>query len=568
MQQEEAARVGGKHVKQARNWSTARVHRSELCWASCAGTAIFMSMEDNQSGVSADVGDSGAVDDFEFGALALDEGDIEGDLYAPTPVASTTSATRRWDAGDKAATESLKVDDSNTVSQAATGADADDDCGGGGGGGDEDNDDDVIVRLPEREDENYIPLHTSSEPYSHSADAHTYLADQKIPALLEWLTATVVRAKSSDVLYCIRNVTASKRAELLNNAGCYGPDSIVHALKDTYTQASDSRGNENPFDRDGRPRVQSGTASTSPVRAESSSGDGSAPAAADNQEGASSVVDSDSSSTRNVRARAPQVLHLKLTYFSQRGRCDLPWILAALSGVPFEMNWTNWDDFDAIRDRLPFEKLPILEVQSRGSHGMKEETTVAETVAISRFLASLGSGEDCLLPDDPLDRAAMDSLVTNLHRFVCTIELVTAESTEVQDEAFKAITTVRLPPCLDVVERRLSGSRGAIALATSHAHGGTVSEPAAVSSENAEEGKSAEHATVSAQDGFLCGSRLCWGDLALFCEISLLFRWGATPQTLFGERHPLVRQWFTKVGQHPRVHSFVEENWRGKELRW
>ena len=54
----------------------------------------------------------------------------------------------------------------------------------------------------------------------------------------------------------------------------------------------------------------------------------------------------------------------------------------------------------------------------------------------------------------------------------------------------------------------------------------------------------------------------------MFVELDLLMRWGATTQTLFGDTFPRLREWHTKVAAVPAVKAFVDENWKGKELRW
>eukprot|EP00750_Incisomonas_marina_P005366 INCI13923.1.p1 GENE.INCI13923.1~~INCI13923.1.p1 ORF type:complete len:460 (-),score=68.95 INCI13923.1:546-1925(-) len=434
-----------------------------------------------------------------------------------------------------------------------------------------------------------IPLHSSSDPLSHSADAHTYVADQKIQVVLEWLAATVVRDKPSDVLYHIRNVAALTHRELEARKGAeYTPQAFLEALGETYTKVSDLRDNDNEIDEQGRP-----------LRAK--------PWMKQNNKQQSATGDRQNQAPRSM-SRPAGLEKVTLTYFSHRGHCDLPWMLAALSGVPFEMRWVTWDEFvgggeqeaeqpGGVRQAAPFGQLPILDVLMRdATTGVDETVIISETAAISRFLATvggflprhIGQGRSVGLADG--DVAAMDSLVEQLGNVVRTAELLTASSTEEQDAAFQDILENRLPPILKAVNHRLSlasletdrGLAHVVALGTGVrtqplSNGKRLQGQESLTSSIVAAGEvGRKGGEVSAQNPpekcsrlFLCGDELCWGDLALFSEIDLLLRWGATPHTLF-ERAGLaqVQAWHSRVSRAPQVAEFVERNWAGRELRW
>ena len=388
-----------------------------------------------------------------------------------------------------------------------------------------------------------IPLHCSEEPMSFTADAETYLAHRKVPELLEWVASNILHHQPPDVLSFVRNLTALQHSKFSvpedgNTAGGQGKPIFQTSVSDhvsllhkSYVAFSDSRNNENETDHQGHPLLKSTTKQNTGAQAES-------------------------------MPNFTSVQHLKLTYFSHRGRCDLPWILMALNknkDMESEINWVSWDEFSAggLREQTPFGQLPILEVTMKDEESeTTSPVTLAETVAISRYLAKIGG----FLPTSPIDAAAMDSLVTRLATRLRTIELVTASTAEKQDTQYNDIITNRLPLVLASVEHRMRRPHGNTAPGLLH----NVTS----STDEQPRGSSSPLLTNRSARKFLCGARLTWADLALFCDVDLLFRWGASPETLQFSKYTHVAAWFARVAAMKDVKTFVDEHWEGKEIRW
>ncbi|CAI4229822.1 unnamed protein product [Auanema sp. JU1783] len=72
------------------------------------------------------------------------------------------------------------------------------------------------------------------------------------------------------------------------------------------------------------------------------------------------------------------MVHYKLTYFSIRGLAETVRQLFHLAGVPFEDQRVTMEEFQALKKTLPFEQLPVLEVDGQ---------VICQTNAILRYLA-------------------------------------------------------------------------------------------------------------------------------------------------------------------------------------
>ena len=380
-----------------------------------------------------------------------------------------------------------------------------------------------------------IPLHADSEPISYTADASTYLADQKIPVLLEYLASNAIAKKPPDVPYFIRNLVADALVKLGPKAD---PSQFVSLLNETYINASDSRDNNNEIDSEGKP-----------LR----------PAAREPEVLSKGEQQRLQAAERHKRM-PPYVQHLKLTYFSHRGRADLAWMLVAMckhaNVVDVELVWMQYDDFEGAKDAFPFARLPVLDVRTVDEHDIEETFTVAESGAISRFLASIAG----YLPVDDASIVAADSLVERFRDCLRSNELLTASSTEEQNSVFEDITNNRIPSVLNHVEGRLRRATPEI-LPTSSKHSET--------NDTGPDSETSSRPSTAAPPPpvFLCGSQVTWADLALYCEIDLLVRWGTKHAELFQAR-PNFAAWFKRVDELPQVRDFVAENWEGKEVRW
>ncbi|CAI4220885.1 unnamed protein product, partial [Auanema sp. JU1783] len=72
------------------------------------------------------------------------------------------------------------------------------------------------------------------------------------------------------------------------------------------------------------------------------------------------------------------MVHYKLTYFNARGFADVARQLFHLAETPFEDVRLNWEEFLAIKSTLPFEQMPVLEVDGQ---------VIPQSTAIARYLA-------------------------------------------------------------------------------------------------------------------------------------------------------------------------------------
>lgn len=68
----------------------------------------------------------------------------------------------------------------------------------------------------------------------------------------------------------------------------------------------------------------------------------------------------------------------KVIYFDSRGRGELPRLLFHAAGVPFEDVRLTKEEFQAMKPTLPFEQLPVLEVDGK---------IYAQTLGIATYLA-------------------------------------------------------------------------------------------------------------------------------------------------------------------------------------
>ncbi|XP_029440758.1 hematopoietic prostaglandin D synthase [Rhinatrema bivittatum] len=95
----------------------------------------------------------------------------------------------------------------------------------------------------------------------------------------------------------------------------------------------------------------------------------------------------------------------KLTYFNLRGRAEIARYIFAFSGIKYEDNRLQRADWLTIKSTIPFEKIPILEVDGIILH---------QSLAIGRFLAK----ETGLAGKTHLEQAQVDAIVDSIDDFI------------------------------------------------------------------------------------------------------------------------------------------------------
>ncbi|EYC01072.1 hypothetical protein Y032_0110g141 [Ancylostoma ceylanicum] len=91
------------------------------------------------------------------------------------------------------------------------------------------------------------------------------------------------------------------------------------------------------------------------------------------------------------------MVHYKLTYFDIRGAGECARQILALGGQEFEDNRLAKEDFAALKPKMPFGQVPVLEVDGK---------QLAQSMAICRYLARQLN----LAGKTPFDEALVDSL--------------------------------------------------------------------------------------------------------------------------------------------------------------
>uniref|UniRef100_A0A8C4RM94 glutathione transferase n=1 Tax=Erpetoichthys calabaricus TaxID=27687 RepID=A0A8C4RM94_ERPCA len=98
----------------------------------------------------------------------------------------------------------------------------------------------------------------------------------------------------------------------------------------------------------------------------------------------------------------------KLTYFNMRGRAELARYIFAYAGMKYEDIRVEWKDWPEIKQTIPFEKLPIMEVDG---------IIIPQSLAIARYLAK----ETGLAGATNLEEAQTDALVDCMNDFTIMI---------------------------------------------------------------------------------------------------------------------------------------------------
>ncbi|XP_043916994.1 hematopoietic prostaglandin D synthase [Protopterus annectens] len=92
----------------------------------------------------------------------------------------------------------------------------------------------------------------------------------------------------------------------------------------------------------------------------------------------------------------------KLTYFNLRGRAETARYIFAFAGISYEDNRIEFADWPTLKPKIPFRKLPVLEVDG---------TFIHQSLAIARYIAR----ETGLDGKSSLEKAQVDALADTIN---------------------------------------------------------------------------------------------------------------------------------------------------------
>jgi glutathione S-transferase len=140
---------------------------------------------------------------------------------------------------------------------------------------------------------------------------------------------------------------------------------------------------------------------------------------------------------------------LVLNYFDFDGsRGETARIALHLAGIPFEDRRIAQKDWPAQRDRMPFQALPVLEVDG---------TQIAQSNTINRYVGKLAG----LYPKDDLQAARVDEVMDAVEDISTKIgQTMRMEDAAAKRAAREALVAGPLPRYLQQVEARLKAGGG------------------------------------------------------------------------------------------------------------
>ncbi|XP_039607053.1 hematopoietic prostaglandin D synthase-like isoform X3 [Polypterus senegalus] len=121
----------------------------------------------------------------------------------------------------------------------------------------------------------------------------------------------------------------------------------------------------------------------------------------------------------------------KLTYFNMRGRAELARYIFAYAGMKYEDIRVEWKDWPEIKQTIPFEKLPIMEVDG---------IIIPQSLAIARYLAK----ETGLAGATSLEEAQTDALVDCMNDFTIMIPW-NEKNKEVKEKQIEELFLIHSP---------------------------------------------------------------------------------------------------------------------------
>ncbi|XP_020864072.1 hematopoietic prostaglandin D synthase isoform X1 [Phascolarctos cinereus] len=123
--------------------------------------------------------------------------------------------------------------------------------------------------------------------------------------------------------------------------------------------------------------------------------------------------------------------HYKLIYFNMRGRAEIIRYLFAYLDIPYEDHRISQDDWPAVKQTVPFGKIPILEVDGVPLH---------QSLAIGRFLARKAG----LAGKTELERCQVDAIIDTLDDFMSRFPWAEKKQ-DIKDQMFNELLTNDAP---------------------------------------------------------------------------------------------------------------------------
>jgi len=139
---------------------------------------------------------------------------------------------------------------------------------------------------------------------------------------------------------------------------------------------------------------------------------------------------------------------LVLTYFDfDGGRGEAARLIMHLGGIAFEDKRIPGKDWPAMRDKMPFQAMPVLEVDGR---------IVAQSNAINRYLGKLAG----LYPKDDLQALLVDELMDAVEDITVLIGNTLRLEGETKKKAREELAAGPIPRYLQQIEARLKAGGG------------------------------------------------------------------------------------------------------------
>jgi len=190
---------------------------------------------------------------------------------------------------------------------------------------------------------------------------------------------------------------------------------------------------------------------------------------------------------------------IKLTYFGLKGRAEISRLIFAYAGVDFTDERLSREEFAAIKGKLPFGQMPLLNFKG---------TQLCQSMTIARFLAE----EYGLAGTDNVSKAQAN-------------------------EAVDAI-----------IDMGMSGIPGLFA------QGDDRAKIVAEFAPKADKGLQQLEARLASRGGqFFAGNKLTWADLMLFNMIDILSPLGAIKM----ENYPKLNNLRMRVSELPNIKAYV-----------
>lgn len=194
----------------------------------------------------------------------------------------------------------------------------------------------------------------------------------------------------------------------------------------------------------------------------------------------------------------------KLYYFNVRGRGELARLVLNYAGVPFEDYRFEMADWPAIKPKMPFGQVPVLEVDGK---------MLAHSHTIARYLAR----QHGLAGQNDWEQSTADMYVDCIYDLHGATRAATWEKDPVkQKELFDKVNEDLIQPHVERVEKHMT-----------------------------------ENGT-----GFLVGNAITWADLAYYAYFTTPVMSKLGGQVL--DKAPTLKKLVQRVGEIPQIKKYVE----------